>query len=248
MIEAQRGLVVKLEERRDAVWASLYMNADGRNEVQLGRIVNSIVDGPFGSGLTSAHYSDDGARVIRLGNIGVGTFKDGDRAFIPLEYAATLRSHAVEPGDVVMAGLGDERMPLGRAAVVPSIGPAIVKADCYRLRPTEAVDAGYLAWALSSPPVRAQIGELARGSTRQRLNTTVAKAVRLKLPTLAGQAETLQTYGSIDRSIDAMIRAANEAVALMRERRAALISAAVTARIDPRTGKEIVPEKVLESA
>lgn len=38
--------------------------------------------------------------------------------------------------------------------------------------------------------------------------------------------------------MDTMIDAANDSIALMQERRAALISAAVTGRIDPRTGKD----------
>jgi type I restriction enzyme S subunit len=32
--------------------------------VPLRRFVSSIVDGPFGSSLTSAHYSESGTRVI----------------------------------------------------------------------------------------------------------------------------------------------------------------------------------------
>lgn len=46
--------------------------------------------------------------------------------------------------------------------------------------------------------------------------------------------------------IDLLVAAANESIVLMQERRSALISSAVTGRIDPRTGKESSPEKVLE--
>lgn len=63
----------------------------------LGRFVEVITDGPFGSSLTSNHYSDDGARVIRLGNIGSAKFKRDDQAFIPLEYFRQLRRHEVKP-------------------------------------------------------------------------------------------------------------------------------------------------------
>jgi len=44
-------------------------------------IVN-MCDGPFGSSLKSEHYSNSGVRVIRLQNLGVGRFIDGDAAFI----------------------------------------------------------------------------------------------------------------------------------------------------------------------
>jgi len=140
LIEEQRRLIEMLRERRDSAWAAHVEEARRLGQtLSVRRVIESIVDGPFGSSLTSAHYSDEGARVIRLGNIGVNEFKDGDAAFIPLDYAEELQAHAVEQGDVVVAGLGDDKMPLGRAAVVPALGPAIVKADCYRLRPNEQV-------------------------------------------------------------------------------------------------------------
>ena len=42
--------------------------------VQLGRIATDRCDGPFGSGLKSSHYTDEGVRVVRLQNIGHGEF------------------------------------------------------------------------------------------------------------------------------------------------------------------------------
>lgn len=54
----------------------------------------SITDGPFGSNLTSAHYTDSGARVIRLQNIGNGVFRDA-AAYISLDHFETLRKHEV---------------------------------------------------------------------------------------------------------------------------------------------------------
>ncbi|WP_454163759.1 restriction endonuclease subunit S [Gordonia iterans] len=235
LIEEQQRLINLLRERRDAEWSSGLEAAKkfGR-EVQVRRVLGSIVDGPFGSSLTSAHYSDKGARVIRLGNIGTGEFRDDDKAFVSLEYAERLSAHAAVPGDVVIAGLGDEKMPLGRAAVVPDIGPAIVKADCYRARPTDDVSSEYLAWALSAPPTRVQIGLLARGATRARLNTSVVQQVTIPLPPRNLQEACLQRWVSQASKIDTLIAETEKFVELSRERRAALITAAVTGQIDVR--------------
>ena len=46
------------------------------------RAVVSMCDGPFGSDMKSSHYTDDGVRVIRLQNIGTGSFEDNDKAYI----------------------------------------------------------------------------------------------------------------------------------------------------------------------
>ena len=101
----------------------------------LRRVTVSRCDGPFGSGLKSSHYTDQGIRVVRLQNIGHGEFKKSDAAFIAPSYYPTLGNHTIEPGDLLIAGLGDEHHPAGRACVAPSfIVPAMVKADCFRFR------------------------------------------------------------------------------------------------------------------
>lgn len=236
LIEEQRRLIEMLVERRDAAWAARIETAHrlGR-PTSIRRVIDSITDGPFGSSLTSAHYSDEGARVIRLGNIGLDEFKDKDAAFIPLDYARELAVHAVETGDVVVAGLGDDKMPLGRAAVVPSLGPAIVKADCYRLRPNTRVSADYLAWVLSGPQMRSQIMLLARGSTRARLNTKVMQQVEIPLPDRDVQNDLVAQSHAETAKIDSLIGETERFIELSKERRAALITAAVTGLIDVRS-------------
>jgi type I restriction enzyme, S subunit len=235
LIEEQQRLIEMLRERRDSAWAAHVEEARRLGQtLAVRRVIESIVDGPFGSSLTSAHYSDEGARVIRLGNIGVNEFKDGDAAFIPLDYAEELEAHAVEQGDVVVAGLGDDKMPLGRAAVVPALGPAIVKADCYRLRPNEQVSAAYLAWVMSAPQTRSQIMLLARGSTRARLNTKVVQQVEIPFPDRTTQDALVAQSDAETVKIDRLIAESERFVELSRERRAALITAAVTGQTDMR--------------
>lgn len=92
---------------------------------------DAITDGPFGSNLKSSHYTESGPRVIRLQNIGNGVFVDA-RAHISDEHYHLLKKHAVIENDVVVSMLGEI---LPRACIVPSnIAPAIVKADCARVR------------------------------------------------------------------------------------------------------------------
>ncbi|MER7036185.1 hypothetical protein [Streptomyces albidoflavus] len=197
--------------------------------LQLRRVITSIVDGPFGSSLTSAHYTSEGTRVLRLGNLGTNDFKDTDAAFISDEYAAALKQHAVEPGDVIIAGLGDENQPLGRAAAVPDdLGPAIVKADCFRVRPAATIGQEYLAWVYSAPQTRAVIRLLARGSTRQRINTSIAKMVEIPVPSREEQERIMTESQRKTSHIDTLIAKAQENVELVRKRKTALITAVTT--------------------
>lgn len=250
MIEAQQWVVDKLRERHDAIWVQAYASILASSPLrQVRNCVTSLVDGPFGSALTSAHYTDEGVRVIRLGNVGVNVFRSGDKAFIDAEYGNSLSQYCASAGDVVMAGLGDTHQPVGRACVVPEgIEPAIVKADCYRLRPRQDVCARYLAWALSCPLVLAQTRKLARGTTRQRMNITLANSIRVAVPPLATQRETLTKYDFASERLSAAWTAAQRVIKLLRERREALITAAVMGRIDPATGIEWTGASIEEAS
>jgi len=78
----------------------------------------------------------------------------------------------------VMASLG-EAPP--RACVVPEwLGPAIVKADCPRMRVAPEVNTEFLVACLNSRPVRRQAEGLIHGMGRQRLK--LADAKKLKVP------------------------------------------------------------------
>jgi len=103
--------------------------------VSIESVIESAVDGPFGTHLKTEHYVEEGVRVVRLQNIGAGRFLSDDKAFVSKAHALSLRRHEVLPGDLVVASLGDENHPIARACCYPlDFEPGIVKADCFRLR------------------------------------------------------------------------------------------------------------------
>lgn len=147
---------------------------------------NAITDGPFGSNLKTEHYVDEGQRVIRLQNIGDGVFRD-EYAHITFDHFASLAKHQVFSGDVVIAALG-ESPP--RSCIIPeSVGPAIVKADCVRLKPHRDVRAAYLNITLNAEPTRTRTAVLLHGVGRPRLNLREIKSIVLPLPPLAEQEQ-----------------------------------------------------------
>jgi type I restriction enzyme S subunit len=201
--------------------------------VPLRRHLTSIADGPFGSSLTSSHYSPEGARVIRLGNVGQGEFLAEDEAFIPMDHYRELMGHAVRAGDVVVAGLGDERRTLGRACLVPDdLGPAIVKADCFRVRMNGIVDHAFLAEYLSSGPGAVGAWLLARGTTRQRINTQIARDLPIPVPPASEQRTIAEKLFKKRIEVKAVVGKVEEQLAKLAEYRQALIAAAVTGQIN----------------
>lgn len=183
------------------------------------RFTLNLTDGPFGSALTSSHYSDEGARVIRLGNIGSAEFRDSDKAYIPLDYFERLLRHEVVAGDLIIAGLGDGNHPVGRACIAPEgLGPAIVKADCFRARLDEnRLLHRYAAWALSSSAISQQILTLTRGTTRSRINLDILREIEVPVPALEEQRRIAAFLDAATARIDALTRARDSQLRCLEE-------------------------------
>lgn len=179
---------------------------------ELGQNDESFADGPFGSNLKTEHYSTEGVRVIRLQNIGRGIFLDAEKAFISFERFANLHRHRVEPGDVVVAALGDGARPAGRACVVPpSLGPAIVKADCFRIRlPRTSILPEFLAGFMCSPQSQIRVAELMRGATRPRVTLETLRRLEVLLPGVNEQARIIRALEEATQATE-RARAAAEA-------------------------------------
>jgi type I restriction enzyme S subunit len=167
---------------------------------------NSITDGPFGSNLKSEHYQESGPRVIRLQNVGDGVFVDA-YAHISEKHFSELSKHAVEEGDVVVAMLGEI---LPRACCIPSgVAPAIVKADCARVRITpELIQPELIVAQLSSKPIRDIAMKFVKGIGRPRINLGHVRAIPIALAPADEQVaigtELQRTQLSIDEQLHAI--------------------------------------------
>lgn len=169
----------------------------------------AMTDGPFGSNLKSSHYTEDGPRVIRLQNIGEGVFWNAE-AHISHEHFETLRAHEAVAGDVVLAALGKA---LPRACVVPeSLGPAIVKADCQRIRLRPEMNPYFAAACLNSRFVRGQAKSRVHGVGRPRLRLADAKQLMLPFPAREEQDAVVGRLNSIQTRTVALRAVRDEAL------------------------------------
>lgn len=209
--------------------------------VSLGELVGdkrTMTDGPFGSHLTSAHYSAAGAQVVRLQNIGDGQYKEA-AAFIPLDHYSSLEKHNVVEGDVVVASLGDN---LPRAAVVPDLGgPAIVKADCIRVRLPEQVEAQWVVLACRSSRAKHWARDRLHGVGRQRLGLGGIRDIPVPFPPSPAVRRSALEWmcDQLDNSIllrSDLDQELKRAEALRRSLLAAAFTGALTSGYEPEEG------------
>ncbi len=191
----------------------------------------SLTDGPFGSNLKTEHYTEAGPRVVRLQNIGDGRFLDNP-AHISDGRFERLRRHEAKPGDVVVAMLGEE---VPRACLVPpTLGPAIVKADCARLRvDRDRFDGAFVMQALNAHQTRRAAAEQVHGMGRPRLGLGLLRDLRLPIAPLPEQRRIVDALDSYLTRLDAAGASLRRVEVNLERYRASVLQAAVEGRVVP---------------
>lgn len=148
-----------------------------------------ISDGPFGSNLKSDDYTDDGARVVRLENIGHLSFDRDKKTYVSLAKYETLKKHTLVEGDLLFSSFVDEEV---RVCEFPTdiSEPTINKADCFCVRAdVEQVNQRFLLIRLACKSTYEALKELVHGATRPRINLRQLRGFELRLPSLEEQTE-----------------------------------------------------------
>lgn len=171
---------------------------------------NSITDGPFGANLKTAHYVETpGYRVIRLQNIARGQFRAEYRSYIDKDRFERLAKHRVFAGDLVVAGLVD---PLVRCCEVPhDIGPALVKADCYRFKVHSTFSSRFALYYLNSPMCQRFAAVHHHGMTLVRIGLGNFRRIPIPVPPLAEQHRIVAKVDELMAMCDRLERQLNTA-------------------------------------
>jgi type I restriction enzyme S subunit len=261
VIDAQERLVAILRERRSAaITAAVGGDAKLRQDVRarggsdgelimrrLGHLAEVFV-----SNVDKHSHADE--VPVRLCNY-VDVYRNEEvHPFLNLMTATATETEiarfSLQVGDTVFTKDSETADDIGVPAYVSATAPDFVCG--YHLaiaRPRKGeVNPKYLFWWLSSVEAARQWEVRATGVTRAGLRQTDMRTLPLwVLDDLARQDAIARHLDGTTARIDEMIDKAQASIALMRERRAALISAAVTGRIDVRTGVQRV-ERELEEA
>lgn len=158
----------------------------------VGSLCLQISDGPFGSNLKSDDYTEEGARVVRLENIGHLSFDNTKKTFVAFDKYETLKKHTLNAGDLLFSSFVDEEV---RVCEFPAgvVEPTINKADCFCVRVDETkASRHFLMFRLACKSTYQELKELVHGATRPRINLGQLRRFELMLPSPAEQTEIVR--------------------------------------------------------
>lgn len=197
----------------------------------LGVLSTMIQTGPFGSQLHSSDYVENGTPVINPSNIQDGLILPDWLCSITQENVERLSQHKLVEGDIVFGRRGE----MGRCALVSTNEVGwICGTGSLNVRLSKRVYPQFIAIYLRTEYVREWLKLQSVGSTMDNLNTQILAAVNVPVPLFTEQKAIVAYLDTETAKLDTLTAEAQRAIDLLRERRSALISAAVTGQIDIR--------------
>ena len=198
---------------------------------RLGLISESLQTGPFGSQLHSSDYIEDGIPIINPSNIQDGTIVPDPKCTIDDKTLKRLIRHRLTAGDIVFARRGD----MGRCACITREAEGwLCGTGSIRIRLNESAHPKFVMAYLSTQGVKGHLLIESVGSTMDNLNTSILSRIPIVLPSPEEQKAIMEEVSIRVGQIDEMLSNISESVSKLREYRTALISAAVTGKIDVR--------------
>lgn len=234
MIEAQENVVNLVRERRESFITEAISDFP---RVPLKRLIDP--DRPLTYGILQAGVPQlDGVPYIGPADIpGEGVApKLEDLRLTTKEIAAKYHRSVLKAGDVVVS-IGPA---YGRVMVTTSdLEGSNLTQDTARVALKNTIaNSHFVVWALCSFIATEFWDKMINGATFRRLNLGTLGDTPIPFPPISEQRSIAKSLQIETAKADQIIDAANEVIALFRERREALITAAITGRIDPETGIE----------
>ena len=167
------------------------------------------------------------ARNVRMGAI---DYECSQEFVSEKDYAEIMRRGLPKKGDILFT----TEAPLGNVALVDREDIALAQRIIrFRMNPAH-FDSQFTLFAMMSDYFQAQLESLQTGSTAEGLKASKLPMLRLAAPPLAEQRIILRYLYRETAKIDSLIAKVRDAINQLKELRTALISAAVTGKIDVR--------------
>lgn len=250
LVEAQRRLIELLKEKRQAVIShavtkgldpAVPMKDSGVQwlgevpahwEVAPIKAVTSCNDDV----LTETTPADFEIEYIEISDVHAAQGIKGSTTYTFSDAPSRAR-RMLQDGDVLVSTV---RTYLRAISQVRSPSENLIASTGFAVLRPRAVHPGFLGYAVQSEATISEVIARSVGVSYPAINASDLVRIPIPIPSLSDQTAIADILDRETDKIDALVRGAEAAMELLRERRAALISAAVTGKIDVRG---LVPEQ-----
>ncbi|MBS9921585.1 restriction endonuclease subunit S [Vibrio alginolyticus] len=205
---------------------------------QLKHHVNTV----NGFGFSSNDFQDEGVPFIRAGNIKNKTIVKPD-IHLPQSVVDKYQRVIMNAGELVISMVGSDpkikASAVGQVGLVPSsLAGSVPNQNVVILREKSSLIKQFLFYVVCGTPYRYHLDVFSHKLANQSIiSSSLIINAHFAFPTLEEQMQVVDFLDTQLKKYDALVEKAISSIELMKERKTALISAAVTGKIDVRDWK-----------
>lgn len=264
LIEKQQRLIKLLKEKRQAVISHAVttgLNSDVQMKNSgiewLGEVpthwdvvpLKYLVRTSKGVAFKSSDFTEDGVGVVKASDIKQGSIRSTSTN-LPESFLRSHRAAVLKAGDIILSTVGSTPDVINSAVgqigeVTPELDGSLLNQNTVNFKPTRRLNSQFMKYFLFSTAYRKHLDLCAHGTANQAsLSLEDMLSFGIALPPADEQTQIVIKTTNTLELIDSLIRASEKSILLSREKKQALISAAVTGKIDVR---DQVPQDVEEA-
>lgn len=200
LIAKRKESIRLLDELIKSTFLEMFGSVNNFKHVEINDIAEkeryALSSGPFGSNLTSKHYTNKGVIVLRGTNITSCRLNLDDVKYISEEKALELKRSEVKPDDIVIVAVGAS----GQALKIPRcLEKAIMSQNFNKITPDKTkVNPTFLEFIINNNFVQNQFKKQITNTVRTFLSLTKIKKVKIPFPPLPLQNKFSQIVEKVE--------------------------------------------------
>lgn len=197
---------------------------------------NAIVDGPFGSAISTSDYRDNGIPLVRIKNIKPPFISEDGLAFIAPLHAKKLERSKIKIDDIVIAKTG---ATIGKSGINNRIKYGILSSSCVKVSiDKNRSDHRYYYYTFQTQPFLDNLLLSSNGSTRDTINLTELSNLSCLIPPKYRQIKIADFLDEKCAEIDKLSEDIQKQIDILNDYKKSVITRAVTKGLNPNVKKK----------
>ena len=190
----------------------------------------AIVDGPFGTAISTEDYVEEGIPLVRITNIKSPNISKKDLVYITEDHASNLQRSRLNKGDIVFAKTG---ATIGKCGINEEIDYGILSSSCVKIALSKEYNNKYFYYLFYTDQFNRSLRDACVGTTRDTINLVPFSNLKVCVPPHDEQDHIVGFLDKKVSEIDTIITKTKESIEEFKKLKQSIITNAVTKGLDP---------------
>ncbi len=185
----------------------------------------AIVDGPFGTAISTSDYRDEGMPLVRIVNLSETKLRTDNFVYITKEHADTLLRSWFYKGDIIFAKTG---ATVGKCAINTNVDEGVMSSSCVKISIDDNFNKKYFYYFFNTNQFNEALRMACNGTTRDTINLKPFSCLNCVIPPRTEQDKIASILDKKCMSIDSVIEKTKASIEEYKKLKQAIILQAVT--------------------